>query len=796
MKRFLAILAAAGLIISGSGATFARPQGQAPYNQPPYGQSQSQPQYDPQNQPPYDSPEGDQQDEGAYPNQDPNQYPGQYPNQGQAPYPYPQNQGQYPQAQAGPPPGPQGQAPQSQQQQAGQIQPGVARLSYIHGDVSQQHGGENSEWVAASLNTPVEPGDRVTTGDDGTRAELQLDYADVLRMANNVTVNVVGLTRNNIQIQIGQGLTTYSVLRGSEAQSEIDTPNAAIRPSGEGEFRILVNSAAETQLIVRNGSAEVSTPQGTTRVDRGQMITIAGTDNPQYKVDSATRSDEWDSWNNERDKRIASADSWRHTDRYYTGTEDMDQNGTWSEIPDYGPVWSPRTADPDWAPYRDGRWVWEPYYGWTWVSSEPWGWAPYHYGRWFVYNSNWVWWPGPVNSYASYYPIWAPAYVSFVGFGGGGWGLSVGIGFGGGWGRIGWLPCGPGDWFHPWYGGWGGRYNVVGVGAFGGFHEGFSPLGRGGRFSNFGGGFRDERLRAGFSSMAGNQFGRGAVSMHQERMSEASFRDASVMTGRMPVNPSRESYSPSGHSANPATIRGGAAGSQRFFSSNRVGFAGENRNGGGFGGNRGSFTNGNGANGNGGRGSFERPSSNATPANRGNANGAQGWHSFNAPAGGNANRSQGINESERGGTQPQSSARGYSSANTQRRYESPNSSLNTGSRGEYRGSSNSDNRPPLDMRQPIVTPRGGYNESNRGAESRGYSGGNNNGNNGGSRGYSAQPRGNYSAPRSSGAPQSGGNRGGGGGSYHGGGGGGGSRSGGGGGGGSHGGGGASHGHSR
>jgi hypothetical protein len=725
-----------------------------------------QSQNDPQSQGQYDNGGQWPQDEGSlppYPNQAPPP-PGQgipYPQQGQP------QQGQAgpppgPQGQAGPPPGPNGQAAQEQQQTAGQPQPGVARLSYIHGDVSQQR-GDNGEWVASTLNTPVEPGDRVTTG-EGARAELQLDYADVLRMSNNVTANVVALTRNNIQVQVGQGLTTFSVLKGSEAQSEIDTPNAAIRPLGEGEYRILVNSNAETQVVVRNGSVEISTPQGTTRVDKGQMITIAGTDNPQYKTDPAPGRDEWDSWNNDRDKRIMDAQSWQHTDRYYTGSEDLDQYGTWSNVPDYGQVWTPSVQDPNWVPYRDGRWVWEPYYGWTWVSYEPWGWAPYHYGRWFVNGGSWAWWPGPLVTYPSYYPIWAPAYVSFFGFGGGGWGVNFGFGFGG-WGRVGWLPVGPGDWYHPWYGGWGGRYNAVGVGEFGRFHEGFSPLGNG-RFSTFNSAFSNDRVRGGFSSMAGNEFGRGAVSRNQERISEASFRQASAMTGRMPVNPSRESFSPSGRGASPSTIRGGAAGSQHFFSSNREGFSGAaNRGESGFGANRsGSFANGS-------RG-FE-----GNTANRGSAGGnAQGWHSFTAPQGGNRGTGS-FSQAERG-----NNARGYSPNASERQFSSPN----TASRGGYGGSSNSYTRPPLNMSQPIVTPRGGYNQSSRGTynggsygarsgESRGYSGGS----------YGGQSRGNYSAPRSYSAPQGGGgSRGGGysgGGAYRGGGGGGGSYHGGGGG---------------
>ena len=73
----------------------------------------------------------------------------------------------------------------------------------------------------------------------------------------------------------------------------------------KASIRILVNSNAETQVMVRNGSAEISTPQGSTRVDKGQMITIAGSgDNAQYKTDPAPGKDEWDTFNNDRDKRI------------------------------------------------------------------------------------------------------------------------------------------------------------------------------------------------------------------------------------------------------------------------------------------------------------------------------------------------------------------------------------------------------------------------------------------------------------------------------------------------------------
>src|SRR5579862_3258715 len=643
----------------------------------------------------------------------------------------------------------------SDQGQSDQAQPGMARLSYIHGDVSSQR-GDNGDWVAATVNTPVAVNDRVSTGNNA-RAEIQLDYADALRMSGSATAKIANLSRSGIQVQIGQGLVTYSVLKNSQANSEIDTPNAAVHPNGPGEYRILVNSDAETDVIVRSGSVDVSTPQGSTHVDQGQMITVAGTDNPEYKTASAPGRDDWDTWNDARDRTIESAKSWHNTDRYYTGSEDLDPYGTWSEVPDYGPVWIPQQG-PDWAPYRDGRWVYEPYYGWTWVSYEPWGWAPYHYGRWFVYGGSWAWWPGPVVAYPGYYPVWSPAYVSFFGFGGG-WGVGVGFGFGG-FGSWGWLPCGPGDWYHPWYGRWGGRYNAVG---FAGFRdrEGFRPLVsegfRGRQFSNVDMALRNDRVRDGISSMQGDRFGRAAVSAHQERISAASFQRASLMTGKMPVSPARDSFSPSGRSANPASFRNAPSASQHFFNGGaRANAAVSARQSSSFANSRGGLSFG----------------------SRGNASvqsSRPGWRTFTPPSGSSANRGSAVS-SGRGGfeqsgsrqaesrgswqhyTPPAGQAQAYGRGQSQaygRGYEQSN-----GSRGAY-----SNSRPPLNMRQPIVTPRSSesrgeyYGGRSYSAPRGAYSGG----------GYSARPS--YSAPRGGNSGGGGGYRGGGGGgSYRGGGG--------------------------
>jgi len=94
-----------------------------------------------------------------------------------------------------------------------------------------------------------------------------------------------------------------------------------------------------------------------------------------------------------------------------------------------------------------------------------------------------------------------------------------------------------------------------------------------GRFSNFGEALRNDRVRAGLSSMGGSEFGRGAVSMHQNHISEGDLRGASGMTGRMPVTVSRESFQATNRAAAASTIRTGSPSSQRFFSNSGSGFA-------------------------------------------------------------------------------------------------------------------------------------------------------------------------------------------------------------------------------
>lgn len=724
------------------------------------------------------------------------------PQQPQAPQPppppdasqpgYPQ-QPQMPEAQPG---GPTGEGPAKSDQ-------GVGRISMMKGDVSTQR-GDSGTWSAAVLNQPVVSGDKVSAGTN-SRAEVQLDYSNILRLASNSQANIANFTHKYIQVQIGQGLASYTVFGESEAEPEIDTPNVGVHPAHrDGVYRIEVRPDGDSIVIVRKGEAQISTPQGIAEVKMGEMATIRGAGaDAQYKISPAPPRDDWDIFNIERDHMIHSAKSWRHTNRYYTGTEDLDAYGRWENIPDYGDVWVPNEPE-DWAPYRDGSWVWEPYWGWTWVGYEPWGWAPYHYGRWFWWNGAWAWWPGPVWGW--YRPFWAPAYVSFFGWPGWGWGFGFGFGWGwGGWGGFGWIPIGPCDRFFPWWGGYRGRFGWVGYNHFGTINRfgGIAPLHSGTRFSNIAH-LNDPHISRGMSTVAGNKFGTGRVSA--VAATHAQISGARMMTGNMPVVPTKASLSASGREAAPSTIHNGAA--QHFYGKqstshpqsfeqqtahlqqsmqqNHVSTAYAGGREGGSESRESMAGRTSGAGSRGATASSAKPSagvagnrpgtsgrSQTAPANRGesasrsesaaNRSGSSNgeWHSFTPPSRSAESASHG------GETAGRNEAGSYGRTGESGSYwnrTAPSSSYSRGSSaGEYGRGGYS--RPQLNMRQPIARPRsnGGY-----GGYGRGYGGYHGAPSYGGSHG--GYGGGSHGAPSGGGHSGGGGGHSGGGGSHSGGGG--------------------------
>src|SRR6267154_1982114 len=309
----------------------------------------------------------------------------------------------------------------------------VARLNYMQGSVSFQPGGE-SDWVQANPNRPLTTGDNLWT-DRNSRGELHIGSTAV-RLSSETGISFLNLDDRTVQIQLAQGSLSVHIRRldGGDA-FEVDTPNLAFSVERPGEYRFDVDPNGQTtNLTVREGEGEATGGGSNFHMDSGENANVSGTDSLTFDVGRAEGPDGFDDWSRSRDAREEHARSAQYVSRDVIGYEDLDEYGEWRSVPDYGSVWFPRHVATGWAPYRFGHWVWIAPWGWTWVEDEPWGFAPFHYGRCAEVGGGWCWVPGPVVVR----PVYAPALVVFVG--GPRFGLSLSFGGGGG---VAWFPLGP-----------------------------------------------------------------------------------------------------------------------------------------------------------------------------------------------------------------------------------------------------------------------------------------------------------------------------------------------------------------
>ncbi|HET6276410.1 MAG TPA: DUF6600 domain-containing protein [Candidatus Cybelea sp.] len=332
--------------------------------------------------------------------------------------------------------------------------PGVTRVSIVEGSVVIQRGDSNKQ-VTAVVNAPLLPGDYISTGANA-RGELQFDGSTAVRLGGNVQARITNDDPNNRQLQLADGTVELGIVH-ADGPVQIDTPSVTVRAHDSGDLRVSIGKDGSSWVTVRRGSAEVVTPQQTYTLDSGRTLVARGSaSDPSITYTTEVGYDTFDDFNAKRDQTmVAALNASPNLNPEIAGYDNLSAYGQWQDVPGYGQSWVPdQTAN--WSPYGNGSWTWESGYGWTWVANEPWGWAPYHYGRWYYANGyGWAWNPPAYSSY----PAWSPALVGFFGFGVGGAGWNVSVGFGGGYGGfgypyLGWYPLAPYAPYYPWYPGW------------------------------------------------------------------------------------------------------------------------------------------------------------------------------------------------------------------------------------------------------------------------------------------------------------------------------------------------------
>ena len=204
-------------------------------------------------------------------------------------------------------------------------------------------------------------------------------------------------------------LVGFFLLTAAALGQEADHTRITVDPNGN-----------TTAVVVRSGQGEVSGGDSAYMIGAGDYDVFSGTGPLTVEAQAqAPDFDDLDMWSSGRDTRWDNSASARYVSDDVVGYEDLDDQGTWTPSADYGAVWYPNSVPDGWAPYQTGYWSYIAPWGYTWVDAQPWGFAPFHYGRWIWGGRSWGWIPSPPRPNRGVYirPIYAPALVAWVGAG-------------------------------------------------------------------------------------------------------------------------------------------------------------------------------------------------------------------------------------------------------------------------------------------------------------------------------------------------------------------------------------------
>lgn len=290
----------------------------------------------------------------------------------------------------------------------------VIRLSLVQGDVRftrEAHGDpladQNAQWETAQANLPVRQGYVIAT--DNGRAEVEFENGAMAFLNENTVLEFFDLS-----LQDG-ARTTRLVLRQGSASFYVNPTNGdyfsvtggdfTVEASGKGSFR-MNNFDDGSNVAVLTGHASVLHKKETTQLSKGQSLSMKAGDDT-VSVGRLPSDDEFDHWVSGRIDTVSSATnaSLQYTNSpYYTpGYADLYTYGSWFSCGGFGYGWRPFGASLGWSPFTMGQWIWDPGFGWTFASYQPWGWAPYHYGGWLFDASCGGWFFSPPVYYGNRY---------------------------------------------------------------------------------------------------------------------------------------------------------------------------------------------------------------------------------------------------------------------------------------------------------------------------------------------------------------------------------------------------------
>ncbi|SRR5713226_4143620 len=323
----------------------------------------------------------------------------------------------------------------------------IIRLSLVQGDVRfarETHGDPLSDssatWETAGLNLPIRQGYVLAT--DNGRAEVEFENGAMAFLNENTVLEFYDLSLNDsartTRLVLRQGSASFYVNPAGGDYFSVTGGDFTVEAEGRSAFR-LDNFDDGSTVQTYKGRVSVLHNKNTTRVEKGQSLSMKAGDDSSLAIARLSDEDDFDRWVSGRIDSVsnatASALQYTGSPYYAPGFADLYTYGAFSNCGAYGYGWRPFGVGFGWSPFTNGQWIMDPSFGWTWVSYQPWGWAPYHYGGWLFDAScgGWFYSPPVLYGYPGYFvgpgrrfprgvhpphPIYRPVTAVFVRNGG------------------------------------------------------------------------------------------------------------------------------------------------------------------------------------------------------------------------------------------------------------------------------------------------------------------------------------------------------------------------------------------
>lgn len=291
----------------------------------------------------------------------------------------------------------------------------IIRVSLVSGDVrfaTQTHGDpltdSKANWDAAQLNLPIRQGYVLAT--DNGRAEVEFENGTLAFLKENTVLEFYDLSLKD------GALITRLVLRQGSASFHVNPVSGDYFSVTGGDFTVEAGSRATFRLDNFDDGSNVEAISGhvnvlhqdeTTPLVKGQSLSMKASDASSVSIGRVPEADEFDRWVSGQIDTVSTATAatmqYTNSPYYAAGFGSLYSYGSWFNCGGYGFGWRPFGVSYGWSPFNDGQWIWDPAFGWTFASFQPWGWAPYHYGGWLFDSGCGGWFYSPPIVYG-YYP--------------------------------------------------------------------------------------------------------------------------------------------------------------------------------------------------------------------------------------------------------------------------------------------------------------------------------------------------------------------------------------------------------